>query len=417
MSLSLVGYAQEKGFTSDATVVSSNDKIVNIRSSGLHEKKKYAEIAAIRSAFYTYLTKGIVGLNNDMPLVDASRQNDARVANYIDDIVNNRYSVFIGQSFPDSKAQKTVDKLYQVNVTFELYNESLIRDLTSNNIIAKPDDMVSLAETNTNMIMPTIMIVPRTTPSQTIKEVLDSNPEYRSTTTKLAEAFLNEGVETKNFDEVYNGLVLMGALSSTMSSDDKILSEASKGVDVVVYLDIKSNVNQNGTSVELFLTATDAATKATIASLSEASAYFKNASVSYLSALLAQSIVPAFMKQISTSFARNLSRGQGISIRLELDPSSSADFNTEVGSDMLTVGDITRLWIRDNCKDRRYRTATQTSSLVIYDQIYITTQDEGGEFSDVNDFELSLRQQLRQNGVSITRRLIDGNSIIYTLML
>lgn len=410
-------YGQEKGFTGDAVVVSQKNNNYVIRTSGLHEKRKEAEAVAIRSAFHAYLTKGITGLNNNRPLIDPSRQSDPRVANYINNIVNSRYSVFVGTYSADDKAEKSFDKMFKIFVNFELYNESLLRDLYSNNIIPKADDQVSLSETNDNMIMPTIMIVPRTQPNETIKGVLDSKSEYRSTTSKLAECFLKEGVETKNFDETYNGLLLSGALSTTMSSDDKILTEVSKGVDVVVYMDIKSNSNTSGKSVELSLTAVNASTKSTIATTSETSAYFKNVTTSHLSSLLAEAIVPSFMKQVSTSFARNLSRGQGISIRIELDPSSSADLNSEVGGDMFSIGDILRLWIKKNCKGGRYRTATQTPTLIIYDQIFITTQDEGGQFSDVNDFELELRQEMRLNGVTISKRLMDGNSIIYTLML
>lgn len=415
--IAITSSAQNLGYSSDAMVVSQDANTVTIKSSGVHEKKKEAELTAIKSAFYTYLMTGLQGLNNDRPLIDSKKQNDPKVLAIVSSIMNGQYNIYVKSYIADDKVEKTLDKMYKVVVTFELYNEAFIKFLVSNSVIAKSDDKVTLSETNDNMIMPTIMVVPRTEPGETIKNIFDTKSEYRSTASKLGGGFLKEGVETKNFDEVYNGLVMSGALSSYGSTDDQILSEASKGVDVIVYMDIKSNVNANGTSVELALTATDASTKSTIATISESSAYFKNQTVSNLSGLLAETIIPNFMKQISTSFARNLSRGQGISIRIQLDPSSSADLNSDIGSNMLTTGDIMRLWIKKNCKGGRYRIQTQTATLIVYDQIFIKTQDEGGSFSDVNDFELELRQNLGQNGVTISKRLMDGNNIIYTLTL
>ncbi len=410
--------AQSLGYSSDAMVVSQNGNTVTIVASGVHEKKKMAETTAIQSAFYAYLTTGIQGLNDDRPLIDAKKQSDPKVAAMIKNIVESQYNIYVKSYVADDKVEKSLGKMFKVSVTFEMYNEAFIKFLVANNVIAKSDDKISLRESDENMIMPTIMIVPRLRSGETIKGMLDSRDEYRATISKLAQELLKHGVQTKSFDEVYDGIVMAGALSTgAMSSDDKILSEASKGVDVVTYMDIKSTNNANGTSVELTLTATNAATRSTIATLSDASAFFKNASVSNLSGLLAEALAPEFVKQVATSFGTMQRKGQGISIRIELDATSSADLNSEVGSDGFTVGDIMRLWIKKNAKAGRYRLQTQTATLMIYDQIFIPTQDEGGNFSDVNDFELELRMQLRNEGIMIGKRLMDGNNIIYTLIL
>lgn len=410
--------AQSLGYSSDAVAIAESGNTVTIRSSGVHEKRKMAEITAIKSAFYAYLTTGIQGLNGDRPLIDEKLQSDPKVMAMINYIVENQYNIYVKSYIADQRVTKSLGKMFKVSVTFEMYNEAFIKFLVSNGITAKADDKITLRESDDNMIMPTIMIVPRVKDGETIKEVLDSSPEYRATISKLAQALLKEGVQTKNFDEVYDGVVMAAALASgSASSDDKILSEASKGVDVVAYMDIKETTNDRGTSVELTLTATNAATRSTIAALSDASGFFRNQSVSHLSGLLAEAIAPEFVKQVATSFGTMQRKGQGISIRIELDSSSSADFNTEVGTEGFTVGDIMRLWIKKSAKSGRYRLATQTSSLLIYDQIFIPTQDEGGNFSDVNDFELELRMHLRENGVTIAKRLLDGNNIIYTLML
>ncbi len=409
--------AQSLGYSTDAMVVSVGANTVTIKSSGVHEKRKDAELTAIKSAFYTYMMVGLQGLNDDRALVDEKRQDDPKVKAIVNSILNGQYNIYIKSYVADDKVEKTFDKMFKVSVTFELYNDSFIKMLTKNGVIAKPDDKISLRESDDNMIMPTMMIVPRVSGTQTIKGVLDSRAEYRMTISKLAAALLKEGVQTKSFDEVYDGLVMSSALSSSSSSDDKILSEVSKGVDVVTYMDIKSSTTTNGTSVEVILAAAEASTNSIIASVSEVSNRFKGASVSNLSGALVEAIAPEFVKQVATAYGTMQRKGRGISIRLELDSSSSADFNTEFGSDGLSVADILRLWIKKNVKGGRYHMSSQTSTLLIYDQMFIATQDDGGNFADVNDFELDLRMALRQYGFVISKRLLDGNSIIYTLAL
>ena len=64
----ILGQSSEN-FTNDATLVSDQGRTAIILSSGIHEKKKEAVAMAILSAFDTYFFSGIVGLNEDMPLI------------------------------------------------------------------------------------------------------------------------------------------------------------------------------------------------------------------------------------------------------------------------------------------------------------------------------------------------------------
>ncbi len=415
LGLLLVIPASAQEYTADAELLSDNGSTIVVVSSGMHKQKKKAVEMAVRSAFYTYLTAGIDGVSDSKPLIDPKLvETEFAVQNYINSMVETRYNNFVGE-YTELSNERTFNKMYKAQVRLQIYKDALVKDVANQGYGTKSTEDMTLRDTGEEMLMPTIMVVPRTEDGVTIKEAMDNDPEYRAVIAKIAQAFLDEGVETKNFDEMYDALSRTEALAPTMSNEDVILSMGSKGVDVVVYADIRTHNSNNGLSVNLSLTAVDAATRSTLAAVNESSKPFRGSSVSTLSGLLTEAIAPTFMEQISTSFARNTTRGQGISIRFSLDPNSSADFSTELSSDGLTIGDITRLWIKENAKGGKYRIATQTPTLLIYDQIYIPTQSEGGGYADVNDFELELRQYMREQGVVIANRLLNGNEILYTL--
>ena len=82
-------------FTNDATLVADQGQTAILRSSGIHEKKKEAMVAAVLSAFDTYFYAGIQGLNEDRPLFSDPQTKAQR--DYARRILQeNRYTLFIG---------------------------------------------------------------------------------------------------------------------------------------------------------------------------------------------------------------------------------------------------------------------------------------------------------------------------------
>ena len=268
VSLLCMGFsATAQNYSTDALLKRVEGNYAVLECSGIAHNKKEATEMAKKSAIYTYLHIGITGLNNDQPLMRKPLSKNAQ--EYVDRILNTmNYATYIRNCTIAEKTNKTADKQIQVFATIELYYESLKRMLETAGVLQRAAEDIKLTETQEKIAMPTIMVVPFRKDGQSYEEAIRANSDMRMAISKINEAFIKEGVETKDLLTCLNNAETYRArMGGNMSLDDAILINS--GADVSVSVDITQDVNSMGVRVSLTLQAIEVATGNTLATKSE----------------------------------------------------------------------------------------------------------------------------------------------------
>lgn len=393
-----------QGYSNDAILVENqNDKVAIIKCSGIDDKKKDAATMAVKSAIYTYLVSGIDGLNRGLPLLGTKPSDKAM--SYVNNIMESgRYNVFVKGYTVDDDATRKVGKQYQVHITLELYIESMYKDLVNSKIIHS-SGFVEVSET---IAFPSIMVLPYSDNNTMPQEIIESNPYMRLAISKMNEAFIEKGVETKDLEQMLRNADRYTAMKGDLDFVNNLVINS--GADVAVYLDISNDGNtQLGNRVTLTLKAIDAASGRNIASKSEVSGR-KKATVDVITAAMIQTMVDDFLKQIQISMAGRIDKGNTIAIQFSIDPMSNVSFDMEVGTDYTPLSDAIIGWVKENAKDGKYHQQGRSETLLSLDEIQIENTDN----SDINDFSLALYRFLRGKNL-VVKRTITGNTIEITI--
>ncbi|WP_307756561.1 DUF6175 family protein [uncultured Alistipes sp.] len=398
--------ATAQNYSTDAILKNSTGKVATLEASGIARNKKEAIEMAKKSVIYTYLYNGIDGLNNGKPLL-GFKPSEAGVQYANQMLGSTRYASFIRSCTEMDKRQKTVGKNVQVFVVIDLYAESLYRDMVNNGIIGRDASTITLSETQGEIAMPTIMVVPFRKGSESYEEAIRNNSDMRMAISKVNEGFINEGVETKDLlTSLNNANTYQVRMGDGMSLDDMILINS--GADVAVNVDINQDVNDGGVRVSLTLQAVEIATGNTLATKSEISGR-KRTTADVLCSVMAKAMVGDFMKQISTRMATKITTGQSVAVRFTIDPGSAINMDTEINN-IMPLSDILISWVKRHAKNGKYHTQGRTSTLLAFSDIFIDNSMEDGMQSDINDFSLALYQYLKGLNLSVSRT-ITGNSI------
>jgi hypothetical protein len=326
-------------------------------------------------------------------------------------LTSTRYASFIRSCTETGKQQKTAGGNIQVFVVIELYTESIYRDMVNSGIIGRDASTITLSETQEEIAMPAIMVVPFRQGGESYEEAIRSNSDMRMAISKVNEGFIGEGVETKDLLTLLNNANTYSVRAGDgMSLDDMILINS--GADVAVNVDINQDSSEGGVRVSLTLQAVEVATGNTLATKSEISGR-KRTTADVLCSVMAQAMVGDFMKQISTRMATKIATGQSVAVRFTIDPNSAVNMDTEINN-IMPLSDILISWVKRHAKEGKYRTQGRTSTLLSFSDIFIDNSMEDGMQSDINDFSLALYQYLRGLDLSVSRT-ITGNSIDITI--
>ncbi len=403
--------ANAQNYSSDAMLVSEQDNVATIRCSGFDQKKKVATEMAVKSALYTYFFNGIQGLNNGRPLLGKNASNEAKeYANQL--LQSGRYMIFVKGYVFDEKASKNLAKSFNAIVTTEIYTEAIYKDFLNKGYVGKMADKTSMVETNEEIALPSIMVLPYCKAGENYKTKIQNTPDIRIATAKVNEGFINKGVETKDLEQSLRNADAYQAKQANMSLNDIIVSNS--GADVAVFVDIQKDQNPQGVRVTMILSAIEVATGKNIATKSETSARF-NSSTDVICSALAKVMIDDFLRQISTALANKLNKGNSVAVSFTIDPSSATDMDTEISNYYLPLSDVLILWVKDNAKGGRYHQQGRSTTLLSLDEIQIKNKDANGQELDINTFSLELYKYLRSLGL-VVKRTIVGNTIEIKIM-
>lgn len=398
-------------YGTDVILLNGSDNVAVVRSSGIGKNKKEAIEEAKKAAIYVYLHNGVVGINEDKPLLGYNPSDKAK--KYVDGILESgRYNVFCGNAEFQKDLSGKASSGYKACVNLELYTKLLYNDLKNGGYIALNASQTNLNEIQSMIQIPTIMVVPYCKAGENFQTKLQSSTNIRMAVSKVNQGFIGKDVETKDIEQMIRIAESQEAMNYGMSLNDLVLNDC--GADVAVYVDMTPSTNENGTTISLTLKAVDVSTGNTYATRSEVTPR-KRASVDLICAALVDAIIDDFLKQITSAFSRKTGSGNNISITLNIAATSMVTFDYEM-SDYTPLRDALHLWVRKNAVDGRFHLKGSTKTMMMFDGIQIPNKDpETGEHLDVNDFSLKLYRYLRSQGLQIERD-VNNNRITITIL-
>lgn len=405
------GFSAFAQYSGDALLVSDSGNTAILHCSGIGKNKKEAIEMAKKSAISVYLYNGITGLNGDNPLLGYSPSNAAK------DHINNlfesgRYQIFLGSVEFDKEMSQKVGKEFQAHVKLELYTKLLYNDLKNSGIISANPTMTNMTEVQSEIVIPTIMVVPYCKTGENFQQKIQNTPYLRMAISKVNSGFVEKGVETKDVEQMIRIADSQQAMNNEMSLNDIVLNDC--GADVAVYVDIAQSTAENGTTVTLTLSAIDVSTGNTYATTTEVTPR-KRASVELICNALVDAIIDDFLKQITAAFSRKTSAGNTVSITLNISNTSAITFDYEM-EDYTPLRDALHQWVRRNAVEGKFHLKGSTKTMMMFDGINVPNKDEDtGSHLDVNDFSLKLYRYLRSQGLQIERN-VNNNRITITIL-
>lgn len=399
-----VSTVDAQNYSSDAILVSKSGNTAKIRSSGIDAKKKAAAEMAVKSVLYTYYFIGIEGLNDGKPLLGRTPSPVAK--EYAMNVLNGeKYSIFIKNFTLDENASKNIGKEYQAIVTTEIYEASIYKDLVNNKIIGQAANKMSLSDTQDEISLPTIMVVPYCKSGENFRDKMENNPDMKIAVAKVTEGFIEKGVTTRNVEQSIRDAAAYRAVKGGLSLNDEIINNSA--AEVMVYVDISKDVSPEGLKISLILNAVEVSTKGDLASKTEISGR-KNATSGVICKALVDFLIDDFLKQISTNMANKVSKGNSISVNFAIDPGSSVTMDSEVGNEFLPLSDAIIKWVKTNAKGGKYHQKGRSETKIQLDEIYIDNKSATGEDMDINDFSLKLYQYMRGLNLTVKRTIVNS---------
>lgn len=401
-----VGQLNAQQYTADAYLVTSDDNVAVVRCSGYGSRQKETIKHAIKSAVYNCLFNGVEGLNNGEPILGRSPSDQA--VEYANDLLSSdRYAVFVKGYTLNEQINKNIERDKQVVADVSIYVNAIYRELKNRKLIGVVAEKTTIRETQTIISLPSIMVVPYATGSDTYQSVLQKNADVRMAVAKVTEAFVNRGVETKDLEQSLRNANAYQATRGDMSLNDALVTTS--GADVLVSVDMTKETTSSGTRVNLHLAAIEAANGKNIASRADVSARLKS-SADVICSAMTKAIIDDFMQQISTGMASKINKGNSLAVRFTIDSNSQLDMDSEIGNDYTPLSDVLIAWVKKNAKDGKYHQQGRSSTLLIMDEINIANRTATGEELDVNDFALELYRFLRGLNLSVKRNIV-GNTV------
>lgn len=380
-----------------------------VRTSGIHAKKKDAQEMAVKSAFYTYFTLGIPGLNNDKPLMDADSR--SKHPDYWHRFFEEgRYNNFVRSVTPIGDPERLRSKDYRVTVKLEFSNEALYADLVFNKMIEKSADKTTLEETEAQIALPTIMVVPYRKEGETFADILQGDIDLRVAVTAVQKGFVEKGVSTVDFETKYRAIQRSALYETgTATSLDKELLQNS-GADVYVEVDIEKDVTTAGSRVILNLKANETANGVNLAAETYSSNRFRTTATDRLCYYAVKDVLGNFLKEISTAMAKKIDRGNTIVLHVAIAEGATMDMDSEVGDDGFPLSDVLRMWVKKNAKDGKFHVQGSNREKIVFDQLQIRNKGTEGDMLDANDFALSLFTYLKRKDIACEKK-VDGNTV------
>lgn len=396
-------------YSNDVSCINNDGNVAKINASGLAEKKKEVYNNALKSIFNALFINGVDGINNGKPFLEKEN------SYYVNQFFKSRYQLFVKNYSEASKPEKTSSGLYKGRVVAEVLIDALIKDMVRNKVMEKPLENRTMAETQEEIPLPTIMVVPyKRNTNMSYATILSTDFDLRMAVSAVDNGFKQLHVNTISVETRADMAQrsLDWEANNADSNDRQLLSNS--GADVYVIVDIKKDISSLGSRVSLIMSARETSTGRTLASRSGWTNRFKTTELDRLCAYATQDVLAGFLQDISVEFAKKLTKGNTIALRVGLSGTSINTLNDRVGDSNVSIASLIRNWVRKNSQGGRYHIQGSVAESLIFDTIQIPTRDADGLLLDASTYADNLAFFLEEQGISCEIR-IDGNTIYVTI--
>ena len=398
------------------SVISLNDKTATFESAGTAGKSRLVEENAIHSLFHTLFYTGLEGVNNGQPLVQ--KENKTYTNGFFNEQA--KYSFYIISTEPAEKVQK-IGSDYRATYRIQIRLSKLIADLKTNKVYIDTSNPMTMSAsdvaTSSNMVLPSIIVVPFKTPNDdSFAEILQNDYDRR-----IAVNAVQKGFEDKNITTID----LLAKISAAQrvsqydrnagagqSSDRALLQQS--GADIYVEVDIMKDVQQAGSRVNLTLKAYETASGSIIANqVATTNRRYQTIATDVLCAYAVQDNMDVFLEQILKNFAP--SKGTRVSLSVAIDDNATRTMNDPAGSKGYALKNVIIQWVRRNAYEGKYQTPSIVDAFMSFDYIVIPPVDADGLKMDAAQFSFLLEEYLKETENIPCSARLEGNKIMITI--
>ena len=272
-------------------------------------------------------------------------------------------------------------------------------------------------QTTSNMVLPTIIVVPFKTPEyNSFAEILQNDYDRRVAVSAVQKGFEEKNITTVDLLNKINAAQRMSQYdknSGAGQSSDRALLQQS-GADISVEVDVMKDVQQSGSRVSLTLKASETASGNIIATqVATTNRRYQTVATDVLCAYAVQDNIDAFLEQILKNFAP--SKGTRVSLSVSIDGSAIRTMNDPAGSKGYALSNVIRQWVRKNAYEGKFHLQGMVDDNMTFDYIVIPPFDADGLRMDAAQFSFILEEYLKETENIPCSARLEGNKIMITI--
>lgn len=398
------------------SLISQDERNATFESAGMSTKSRLVEENAIHSLFHALFYVGIEGVNNGKPLVQ--KENKTYTNGFFNEQA--KFSFYVISKEPTEKVLK-VGSDYRATYRIQIRLSKLIADLKMNKVYIDTSNPMSMSasdvQSTSNMVLPTIIVVPFKTPEyNSFAEILQNDYDRRVAVSAVQKGFEEKNITTIDLLNKINATQRMSQYdknSGAGQSSDRALLQQS-GADISVEVDIMKDIQQSGSRVSLTLKASETASGNIIATqVATTNRRYQTVATDVLCAYTVQDNIDAFLEQILKNFAP--SKGTRVSLSVSIDGSAVRTMNDPAGSKGYSLSNVIRQWVRRNAYEGKFHLQGMVDDNMTFDYIVIPPIDADGLRMDAAQFSFLLEEYLKETENIPCSARLEGNKIMITI--
>ena len=297
----------------------------------------------------------------------------------------------------------------------------LIADLKANKVYVDTSTpygiSASAVETTSNMVLPTIIVVPYKTPNDnSFAEILQNDYDRRVAVNTVQQGFEAKNITTIDLLSKINATQRVSQYDKNagagQSSDRALLQQS--GADIYVEVEIMKDIQESGSRVNLTLKAYETASGNIVANqVATTNRRYQTIASDVLCAYAVQDNIDEFLEQILKNFAP--SKGTRVSLSVSIDGTAIRTMNDPAGQKGYSLSNVIRQWVRRNAYEGKFHMQGMVDDNMTFDYIIIPPLDQDGLRMDAAQFSFLLEEYLKETENIPCSARLEGNKIMITI--
>ncbi len=389
--------ADAQNFSDNVSLESQEGDVVAIKASATHEKKKEAEILAMKSAFNALLHSGVEGLHNGQPMIVGDcKQYDYRFFH------ENRYIQYMSQE-PRKLNNDKIKGNNLTTVVVYINTKGLKAELLRNKLPLSPAWADAKAVNATASLNPTIVVVPNTTAEtgysfEAMRTIIENDPVQRYAIDRVAEEFQKNGFKTRDFVTQLQNAKTSNFLREGTQTDDASMLVSQLPGDIVVTVDcVVETLNSGISAAMLNISAVEKQTAGRLATKTFESGQYHTTEHNRLADYAVKKISKDFFSQLQDSFDAMVKKGREVSMELALAENVDWDFDSDAPASGEFFKDALEEWLRENSFQSNYSMNSSTDKYIALSvNVPLWDQEKNRSFT-LSNFGSNFRKFLKSH--------------------